>query len=131
MSRENVTGYRAAVDALNQCDLNGFLALMDEEVHTESRLATMEGRYHGHDGVRRWWRDLFAAFPDFTVDVIDVQASDDVTIAEIRNRASGADSRAPVIETLWQVARWRDSKVVWWSAYPIHADALKAAGLSE
>jgi hypothetical protein len=98
MSRENVAGYRSAVDALNQRDLDGF---------------------------------LFAAFPDFTVDVIDVQASDDVTIAEIRNRATGADSRAPVIETLWQVARWRDSKVVWWSAYPIHADALKAAGLSE
>jgi hypothetical protein len=50
MSRENVAGYRSAVDALNQRDLDGFLALMDEEVHTESRLATMEGGYHGHDG---------------------------------------------------------------------------------
>jgi ketosteroid isomerase-like protein len=131
MSRENVAGYRSAVDALNQRDLHGFLALMDDEVHTESRLATIEGGYHGHDGVRRWWRDIFAALPDFTVEVIDVQASEDVTIAETRNRASGADSRAPVIETLWQVARWRDGKVVWWSSYPIRGEALEAVGLRE
>ena len=131
MSQENVAGYRSAVDALNQRDLDGFLALMDEEVDTRSRLATIEGGYHGHDGVRRWWRDLFAALPDFTVEVVDVRASDDVTIAEIRNRARGADSRAPVSETLWQVARWRDGKVVWWSAYPICSEALEAVGLSE
>ena len=126
-----MAGYRSAVDALNQRDLDGFLALMDDEVHTESRLATIEGGYHGHDGVRRWWQDIFAALPDFTVEVIDVQASGEATMAEIRNRASGADSRALVIETLWHVARWRDGRVVWWSAYPIRDEALEAVGLRE
>ena len=33
------------------------------------RAVAMEGSYRGHDGIRRWWKDLFDVFPDFTVEV--------------------------------------------------------------
>jgi ketosteroid isomerase-like protein len=43
MSQENVElGYRV-FDAFNRRDLDGFLALMDEDVEAISRLAAVEG----------------------------------------------------------------------------------------
>ena len=55
MSEENVQlAYRVA-DAFNRRDWDAFLALMDDEIEVESRLVAMEGGYHGHEGLRRWW----------------------------------------------------------------------------
>jgi hypothetical protein len=39
-------------EVLNRRDLDGMLALMDDEVEIESRLTTMAGGYHGHEGMR-------------------------------------------------------------------------------
>jgi ketosteroid isomerase-like protein len=129
MSQENVELYYRAVDAFNRRDLDGFLALMDEQVQSDSRLASMEGGYHGHDGARRWWQDLLGGFPDFTIEVVEVRDLGDLTIALLHNRAHGADSDTPVDEKLWQVAEWRHDKVVWWSVHLSEAEALKAVGL--
>ena len=41
----------------------------------------MEGRYHGHDGIRRWWENLLDTFPDFTIEVIEVRDLGNLTIA--------------------------------------------------
>jgi hypothetical protein len=38
---------------------------MDADVEAESRLVAMEGGYHGHDGIRHWWQQLFDAWPDY------------------------------------------------------------------
>ena len=37
------------------------------------RLAAMEGGYRGHDGLRRWSGHLFAALPDYTVEVLELR----------------------------------------------------------
>ena len=66
MSQENVALTRRAFDALNRHDWDGFLALMHQEVEAESRQVAIEGGYHAHQGLRRWWTDLFEAFPDYT-----------------------------------------------------------------
>ena len=52
MSQENVEPFREVLDAFNQRDLGSFLALMDDDVEANSRLAPMEGGYHGHEGIR-------------------------------------------------------------------------------
>ena len=131
MSQENVELNRRCIDAVNRRDLEGFLALMDEDVRADSRLAPMEGGYQGHDGIRRWWRDFIGGFPDITMEIVEVRDLGDFTVASIRSRAHGADSRTPMEEVLWQVGEWRNGKVVWWSAYPSEAEALEAVGLSE
>jgi ketosteroid isomerase-like protein len=131
MSQENVELYRRATQASNDGDLDAFLALMDADVEAVPRLAPMEGGYHGHDGVRRWWDSLREAFPDFRTEVVEVRDLGDLTLAELRNRGRGAGSDTPVEQRSWHVAEWRDKKVVWWRAYGTEAEALEAVGLSE
>jgi len=34
-------------------------------------------------------------------------------------------------QAYWQVAEWRDKKIVWWRGFRCEAEALEAAGLRE
>ena len=65
MSQENVELTRRAFQAFGDRDLDTLLVLLDDDVEAFPILAGMEGGYHGHDGVRRWWAALFGTFPDF------------------------------------------------------------------
>jgi ketosteroid isomerase-like protein len=67
MSQENVELTYRAFDAFNRRDLDTFLTLMDDDVEVVSRAVSMEGGYHGHDGFRRFWKNLLDVFTDFTV----------------------------------------------------------------
>ena len=134
MSRENVERVHQAheaVAAFNRRDLDGFLALMDPDVHFTPYVVGIEGGYHGHDGIRRWWRDLFDIFPDWNLDA-EVRDLGDVTLAAVRVSGHGSESGTPVVQVLWQVAAWGEhGKVVRMTNYGSEAEALEAAGLRE
>jgi ketosteroid isomerase-like protein len=129
MSQENVVAFERGVDAFNRRDLGAWLELMDADVEAVPRLAAVEGVFHGRAGTRRWWGHLFDAFPDFTIEVIEVRELGDLTLAALRYRAHGADSDAPVEARLWLVGRWRRGKVAWWRTFGAETDALEAVGL--
>jgi ketosteroid isomerase-like protein len=131
MAEENVElGYRA-IDALNRRDLEALLELMDENVEAVSRIVAMEGGLHGHDGVRRWWKSWFDAFPDYRMEVVEMRDSGDVVVAALRAVGHGAGSDLPVDDNIFQATRWRDRKCVWWQVFRTKAEALEAVGLSE
>ncbi len=131
MSQENVERARRAYEAFNRRDWDGFLALMDEEVEVESRLVAMEGGYHGHEGVRRWWDDFLGAFPDYTCEIEELRDLGDVTLCHSRGWGHSAGSDAPLVDPFWQPIRWVNGKCVWWRNCTTEAEALEAAGLSE
>jgi ketosteroid isomerase-like protein len=131
MSQETVELTYQAYDAFNRRDSAAFLELMDADVEALPRLAAMEGGYHGHDGIRRWWQNLLDAIPDFTVEVVEVRELGDVTLTKMHTSGHGADSDSPLEETVWVPIQWRDKKVVWWGAFATEAEALEAVGLSE
>jgi ketosteroid isomerase-like protein len=131
MSQENVDLMVEFLDAFNRRDWDAFVALMDDEVETESRLVAIEGGYRGHEGLRRWWDDLLGAFPDYTVDIEELRDLGDVTLGHLRGWGHAADSATPVVDPSWQPMRWRDGKVVWWRNCLTEAEALEAAGLQE
>jgi ketosteroid isomerase-like protein len=57
---------RRAVDAFIERDLHGILALADEQIVLRSLLTEAERPlYHGHDGVRDWFDNVFGVFPDW------------------------------------------------------------------
>ena len=131
MSQENVELIYRGFDTFNRRDLDAHLALLDDDVEANPRAGAMEGSYHGHEGTRRWWKDLLDAFPDFIVEVVEVRDLGDVTVATLHSLGRGAGSDTPAEETVWHVARWRHGKVVWWRTFSTHDEALEAAGLSE
>jgi len=130
MSQENAELTHQAYDAFNRRDSAAFVELMDADVEASSRLAAMEGGYHGHDGIRRWWKNLLDAIPDFTIEVIEVRELGDVTLTKMHTSGHGADSGSPLEETAWVAVEWRDKKVVWWGIFATEAEALEAVGLS-
>jgi hypothetical protein len=131
MSQENVERHHQMIDAFNRRDLDAFLALMDADVESEPRLAFMEGSFQGHDGVRRWWRSLLDAFPDFTAEIVELRDLGEITLGAVRIRGHGAGSETPLDQGLWQVGRWRNGKCVWRKTFETKAEAFEAAGLSE
>ena len=131
MSQENVERAHRVVDAFNRRDLDALLALMDDDVEGAPPLASIEGRYHGHAGIRSWWKSLFSNLSDFTIEVVEVRDLGDLTVAVLRNRAHGAVSNAPVEEWLWLVGEWRDGKIIWWKSFRSEAEAVEAARLRE
>ena len=132
MSQENVDRVYELADAFNRRDQDAFLAGWDEDGELVSRLVAIEGGYHGHDGIRRWWESLLDAWPDLTLEVVALRdIEDDLTLATVNLRGHGAGSDVPVEQMQWHVFRWRDKKTVWVKIYADEAEALEAAGLSE
>jgi ketosteroid isomerase-like protein len=131
MSQENVELHYRAIDAINRRDFDAALALTDPDVEAGSRLFSVEGGYHGHEGIRRWWENLLDAFPDFTVKVGEVLELGDVTVAALRVRGHGASSDAPFDTATWQTMGWRRGKCISWRMFDSEAEALEAVGLSE
>jgi hypothetical protein len=131
MSQENVELAHQAYDAFNRRDWDTFLSLMDNEIEVESRLVAMEGGYHGHQGLRRWWSDFLGAFPDYTVEVEELRDLGDVTLGHIRGWGHSATSDTPIVDPFWQPTRWLHGKVVWWRNCSTEADALEAVGLRD
>jgi ketosteroid isomerase-like protein len=132
MSQENVERVYRAVDMLNGRDLDGLLALMAKDVRAEPRLAPMEGGYHGHDGIHRWWKNLFDGIPDFTIEVVEVRdLGDDLVLAVLHNRGRGAGGAKPLEETSWMPARFRQGECIWWGNFLTEGETLEAAGLRE
>ncbi len=131
MSQENVQLARQSYDAVNRRDLDAFLDLMDEDVEGVSRIAAMEGGLHGHDGMRRWWRSWFEAFPDYAIDVAEIRERGDVIFAAFRAHGHGAGSDLPLEDNIWHASRWRNGKCVWWRVLYSWEEALEAVGLQQ
>ena len=131
MSQENQELMYRITDAVNRRDLGAYLALMDDDVEAIPRVAGVEGGFHGHYGIRRWWGNLFQVFPDFTVEVVDVRDLGDLSLAALHLRARGAGGDAPVDEAVWLVGRWRGGKCIWWGTFQTRTEALEAAGVPE
>ena len=131
MSQENVKLAGEAYDAFNRRELDSLLGLMDPDVDLVPQLAAVEGEYHGHDGIRRWWQALLDAWPDYKAEVVELRDLGPATIAKVRIGGHAADSGIPVTETSWHVWRWRRKRAIWFAVFPTEADALEAAGLWE
>ena len=122
-----------ANDAFGRRDLDAFLAIFDADVEFSSRAVEMQGGgpLRGHDGVRTWWDDVFAVFPDFRSEIEEVREFGDTTITRVSLHGQGTGSDVPVEQTQWILSQWRSAKAIRWHAFRSEAEALEAAGLSE
>ena len=117
---------RRAYDAFNRRDWDAFRELMDPEVEVESRLVAVEGGYHGHEGLRRWWDDFLGMVPDYTLEIEELRDLGDMALGHLRGVGHGASSAAPLLDEIWQPVQWRDGRCVWWRISATESEALKA-----
>jgi len=135
MSQENLELAYRTFDAFERRDLDAFIAFHHPDCEIQPVLAAVAGDYHGHDGLREWWDDLFGAFPDFRFRLAEVRELGDLTLGAAHISAHGAhgmDSAAPMIDQAsWIPVETRDKKILWWRNCRSEAEALEAAGLRE
>ncbi len=130
MSEENVEIVRRAYDALSQRDFNTFRALHDPDVEL-TPLRPEGATYRGHDGVRRYWDELFDVFPDFNVEIDDVREVGDLMLISAHIRGHGMGSDVPSSNRYGNSASSVPGGSLWWRSFPSRSEALEAAGLSE
>lgn len=145
MSQENVEFVRAIVTLYEQPDGIALLAsgdldlsMVDPDIEWDASeisemIPDLAGVYHGHDGVRAYWRRWMEAWKDLEFEVQDVRDEGDHVVVLIGNqrqagRHTGIVTQLPPYGMVFTV---RAGKLVRWSTFPSHESALAAVGLTE
>jgi ketosteroid isomerase-like protein len=125
MSQENLNLVRQEIDAVNRQDLEAWLVLLDEDVECVSRIVSVEGPLRGHDGARRWWQSWFEVFPDYEIQIMELEDLDPVVLMSFRAVGHGAESALPFEDVAFHASHWRDGKCVWWQVFEDKDEALE------
>src|SRR5262245_29455480 len=126
MSEENVATLRRGYAAVNRGDIEGFLVDVHPDVEFTSLIAEAEGEtFHGHAGVRRWWKEVVLPLGGLHGEPTDVRDLGDTVLARIvaTYRPRGVEVR----QTIWQVVHYRDGKALRWQFGRTEEEALEAA----
>ncbi len=130
MAQDNLELHRRVVEAFNERDVDGIVALSDPRIELHS--AVTASLYEGHEGVRRWHRDLEEAFGGQVW--IEPEAYFDLgehTLTFHLLHGRGRQSGAGIAERFAHVHRWRDGLTVRFTAYADQDQALTDLGVSE
>ena len=137
MSEENVALVRKLMEMFRQRDHERVFDYYDPEIEWDaSRIAAtnpdIAGVFHGHEGVRQYWRNWLEAWSDLEFDIDDVVANADEVVALISNqrqwgRHSGIVTEMPPYALVFTI---RDGKVVRWRSYLNRQQALQEAGIA-
>jgi hypothetical protein len=138
MSREDVEIVRRVYEAATHGDAATVLALYDPEVEWDTRghpagsITGHIGIYHGHEGVRNWFRSWDEEFEDLRYEIEElIDAGDQVISVSTwrgRGRASGVEVEWKHHAGIWTIHDGKIVRVVW---FRTRVEALEAAGLSE
>ena len=126
---ERIKTVRAFADAITERDLDAALPLCHAEIEFFSLLAQLEARpYHGHAGIRRYFKDVDATWDEWRVEVEHLVAAPDgrvviVMSTHMRGRGSGL----PFAERVANVWEFKDEKLWRAELYRDPAEALRAA----
>jgi ketosteroid isomerase-like protein len=136
MSQENVELVRRVYEAGARRDAAAVLGFHDPGVewdisHSPARELMGHRIYHGHEGLRRFFREWYEAWETVAPDLQElIDAGDDVISVETtrgRGRASGATVTLSH-HGVWTIREGQIVRVVWFGT---HSEALEAVGLSE
>ena len=136
MSEENVAIARELLEGFARRDHEAAFQYYDPEVVFDTRATgvvtpDLADVYHGHEGIRQYWRRWLEAWADLQFEIEEIRDGGDSAVALIRNqhqwgRHSGIEVETPPYAIVFT---FREGKVVHWKAFPDRAEALRSAGL--
>jgi ketosteroid isomerase-like protein len=135
MSQADVEIVRGLLEAFQRREHERAFDFYDPEIVWEVQAAPfsdLQGVYHGHEGVRTYWRQWLSAWRDLQFEIQDVRAAGDEVVALIHNqrqwgRHSAIETASPPYGIVFTI---RGGKVVRWRFFPDQQSALKAVGLA-
>ncbi len=132
MSQDNVEIVRASWEAWGRGDMDALFEFYDPEVEwdtTHSNIPDM-GVFHGHDGVRDFFRQWRAFFAEYYAEPEQFIGADESVIVRVRQGGRGRASTVGVeMPSYWQVYWLRDGRAVRVEIHRDEAQAFEAAGL--
>jgi ketosteroid isomerase-like protein len=133
MSQENVEIARIFTRAFNAGDVEALVACCDPQVELHSTFAAIGGGvYHGHDGLRKWYRDIGEAWGEEIRTELEAlfDLGEEVLVFSVlhgRGPRSGVEVALPAA----MVVRVRNGRVVFFKGSAHREDALADLGVSE
>jgi ketosteroid isomerase-like protein len=137
MSQENVEIVRTLLQGFARRDHERAFDLYDPNIEwdaskTEGINSDIAGVYHGHEGVRAYWRGWLSAWRDLDFELQDVLDAGDEVVALIHKqrqwgRHSGIETKMPPYALVFTI---NNGKVVRWRSFPDQRSALDAVGLA-
>jgi len=134
MSQENVEVVKRAVAAVNDRDVESYLACCTADVRMENPVMAIEGAYEGSDGIRRFFADVLDTGPDFRVTIESLESIGTDRVLgfmrlNMRGRASGISLGSDIPST--NLYDFTDGKIKRVRIFLDRKEALEAVGLSE
>ena len=135
MSEENIDVVRTLYDAAaRRDDATPFEVYAEDIVFdiSNSRRVALALRpiYHGHEGVRQYWRETLSAFGEIDFEVTELIDAGDQVLAVIREREVGRASGVPVETTHTAVLTLSGGKIIQVQMFDDPEQAREAAGLA-
>ena len=126
-----VTVARQFADAFAARDLERMVELSHPEIEYTALRSAFEGKYQGHDGVRRWVTQLLELAPDYWITIEELRPVGDTGYVMVgRQGGTAGEQKLPFDAPMALVGELRDGLVVRVRAYEDGEAAFEAAGLS-
>lgn len=137
MSDENVKLVRSLTEAWQRREQEATFDYVAPDVEWDATeiaglIPDLAGLYHGHDGIRAYWRRWLSAWRDLQFDIEDVLDAGDDVVLLVRNqrqwgRRSGIELDIPPYAAVFTVRDGKIARVRWFAG---QQPALEAAGLA-
>ena len=132
MSRANVDVATEAIDAFNERNVEAFAAFTTPDFEWSPSMVAIEGQtYRGPEGIDTYFGNLKNAWEEFQVLRDEFRDLGDLVVMLGRLQGRGKGSGVPVDSSLGMVFDFRGGTISRIRGYLDHAEALRAAGLSE
>jgi ketosteroid isomerase-like protein len=131
MSQENVEVVSRAISAINERDVNAYLALCNADVELINPVAAIEGSNRGEGGIRAFFEGINEATLRFELEVKRLQPLDDNRVLASLVLRMESERGFPQSQALTNLYELRGEKLSRVRVFRDHAEALEAAGLSE
>jgi ketosteroid isomerase-like protein len=133
VSGTNVDLHRRSVAAFNTRDVEAFVAFCDPRIELHSAVTVPGGgAYYGHEGVRKWYRDLAEGWgSDLSIEPEKYFEVDDATITFHVLHGRGHQSGADVEMRAAHLCRWHAGAMTYFKGYAHRQDVFRDLGVSE
>jgi ketosteroid isomerase-like protein len=132
MSQANVEAFTRAIEAYNSRDVDSFVAAFDPEVEwrplNQAMFGTEEAIYQGHQGVRRFLREVDEAFSEVEIRGLESRDLGERIVVTARLRARGKASEAETESPIGWAVEFKDGRVSRMTDYLDPKAAVNAAG---